>query len=216
VAVARAMVDKTGVRALLLVQSSSPATGTFAQMPSVIVLQGAADWDPDSVRRSLTAAAGKSWTTSQLGAGWVSGTAGRRPIERLDGLGTLVLAHSGRLLFLGNDVQLLTAMLDRTGTSPADVAFTYAAGFRHMRERASYERVMAALDFTSSAGRQDGSEGAPPFFSGNIASLGRVLSKIAEVRVTEEERGSITVQTVVYRMAQRSVGDPFRPPRTPK
>jgi hypothetical protein len=202
VAVTRAMVDRTGVRALLLVQSSSPAAGTFVQMPSVIVLQGAADWDRDSVGRSLTAAAGKLWTTSQLGAGWVSGTAGRYPMERLDGLGTLVFATSGRLLFLGNDVQLLTAVLDRIGTIPADRTLTYAAGFRHIRERASYERVMAALDFTSPAGREDGSEGAPAFFSGNMASVSRVLSKIAEIRVTEEERNSITVQTVVYRMAQ--------------
>jgi hypothetical protein len=113
-----------------------------------------------------------------------------------------VFAHSGRLLFLGNDVQLLTAVLDRIGTSPANGALTYAAGFRHIRERASYERVMAALDFTSSAGRANGSDGAPAFFSGNVASLSRVLSKIAEIRITEEERGSITVQTVVYRMAQ--------------
>jgi hypothetical protein len=202
VAVTRAMVDRTGVRALLLVQSSSPAAGTFVQMPAVIVLQGAADWDGDSVARSLTGAAEKLWTTSQLGAGWVSGTAGRHPMERLDGLGTLVFAHSGRLLFLGNDVQLLTAVLDRIGTSPANGALTYAAGFRHIRERASYERVMAALDFTSSAGRANGSDGAPAFFSGNVASLSRVLSKIAEIRITEEERGSITVQTVVYRMAQ--------------
>ena len=73
----RAMVEKTGGTALLLVQSSSPAAGTFIQTPSVIVLSGAGDWDPDSVRNALTAAAGKLWTTSELGAAWVSGTAGR-------------------------------------------------------------------------------------------------------------------------------------------
>jgi hypothetical protein len=51
VAAARAMADKSGVRALLLVQSS--AAGTFVQMPCVIVLEGGRDWDRDQVRSSL-------------------------------------------------------------------------------------------------------------------------------------------------------------------
>ena len=57
---------------------------------------------------------------------------------------------------------------------------------------------MTALDFNSSAGN----EKAPAFFSGNIGSLSRVLSNVAEVRVTEEEKGDITLQTVLYRMRQ--------------
>jgi len=207
VAAVRAMVDRSGGRALLLVQSSSPAGGTFVQMPAVIVLDGAEDWNRDSVRSSLAAAAGKLWTTSQLGAGWVSGTAGRHPVERLDGLGTLIFAIRGRLLFLGNDARLLAAVLDRVATRPAAGALTYAAGFRHLRERSSYERVMTALDFTSSAGNAGSGGGdragaAPPFFSGNVASLSRVLSGVAEIRVTEEERGLATVQSVLYQMGQ--------------
>ena len=162
-----------------------------------MVLESAGDWDIDSVRSSLATAAGKLWTTSQLGAGWVSGTSGRQTIERLDGLGTLVFAVRGRLLFLGNDLRLLTAVLDQAGTSPANAALTYAAGFRHSREQENYRRVMAALDFPASAGNGGG---APAFFSGNIASLSRVLSSISEMRMTEEQRGVTTLQTVLYRM----------------
>src|SRR6202023_2339588 len=108
------------------------------------------------------------------------------------GLGTLVFANRGRLLFLSNDSRLLAAVLDRAGTTSAANVLTYGAGFRHSREHSSYERVMAALDFTSPAGnlgfgRVDRSDGAPAFFSGNIASLSRVLSKVAEIRVTEEQ-----------------------------
>jgi hypothetical protein len=191
----RAMVEKTGGHALLLLQSSAPAGGVFVRMPSVIVLDGAGDWDRDSVRGSLATAAGKLWTTSQLGAGWVSGTAGQHPVERLDGLGTLAFAVRGRLLFLSNDLRLLTAVLDQTGTSPANGALTYAAGFRHAREQENYQRVMAALDFPTSAT-------APAFFSENIASLSRVLSSVAEVRVTEEQRGTTTFQTVLYQITR--------------
>ena len=199
VAAMRAIVEKTGGRALLLVQSSAPAAGTFVRLPSVIVLENAdaGDWDIDSVRSSLATAAGKLWTTSQLGAEWVSGTSGRHTVERLDGLGTLAFAVRGRLLFLSNDLRLLTAVLDQAGTSPANAALTYAAGFRHSRERENYRRVMAALDFPASAGNGGG---APAFFSGNIASLSRVLSSISEMRMTEEQRGVTTLQTVLYRM----------------
>jgi hypothetical protein len=198
VAAIRAVIDKTGCRASLLVQSSAQASGPFLRMPAVIVLDGGQDWDRDTVRNSLTLAAGKLWTTSQLGTGWVSGTAGQHPIERLDGLGTLSFTTIGRLLFLSNDSSLLAAVLNRAGTRAPTGALTYAAGFRHLRERANYERMMKALDFNASA--EDGA--AHTFFSGNIGSLSRVLSKVAEVRVTEEERGNIMSQTVLYQMRQ--------------
>lgn len=195
VAAIRAMVEKSGARALLLVQSSAPGGGAFVRLPSVIVLEnaGAGDWDRESVRSSLATAAGKLWTTSQLGAGWVSGASGRHTVERLDGLGTLVFAVRGRRLFFGNDLRLLSAVLDQAGTSPANAALTYAAGFRHTREQQNYQRVMAALDFPAPTT-------APTFFSGDIASLSRVLSGVAEVGVTEEQKGLTTFQTVLYRI----------------
>jgi len=188
----REMVAKAGGRTLLLVQSSAAASGPFVRTPAVIVIEGAAEWDPDAVRGGLAAAAGKLWTTGQLGARWVSGNA----FERLDGLGTLAFAIRGRRLFLGNDPALLAAVLARGGSAPAGPAFTYAAGFRHARERANYGRVMSALDFTSAGGS------APNFFSGNIASLSDVLSTIAEIRMTEERRGGVTYQTVIYQMVR--------------
>ena len=189
-AAARGMVEKGGARSVLLVEATSPAAGTFVQVGSVIVLAGAQDWERDSVRSALSAAAGKLWTTSQLGAGWVSGGAG---VERLKGLGTLLFAERGRLLFLSNDERLLGAVVSRSGS--AGGAFSYVAGVRHLRERANYERVMGALDF-GSAGR------GPTFFGGNIGSLSQVLAGVTEVRVTEEERGGNTVQTVVYELGR--------------
>jgi len=177
-------------------QSSSAVAGTFFEMPSVIVLAAAADWDRDGVRGALGDAAGKLWTTSRLGAGWVAATAGRHPVERLDGLGRLMFTTRGRLLLLGNDPAMLAAVLDRAGAAPPGSVLTYAAGFRHARERANFERVMTALDFGA-----PGQGGGPSLFSGNIAGLSRALARIVEIRVTELERGNATVQTVVYRLA---------------
>src|SRR5580658_6601643 len=71
IAAVRAMIDngQTGRRAFLLVQSSMPLSGPLVRLPSVFVVDGARDWDRDAVEASLTDAAGRLWTTSQLGAG---------------------------------------------------------------------------------------------------------------------------------------------------
>jgi hypothetical protein len=204
-AAVRSMVEKGGARALLLVQSSV-AEGAFVRTPSVIVLESATDWNRDLVRTAMGDAAGRLWTTSHLGAGWTSSTVGRHSLDRLDGLGGVFVASDGPLLFLGNDAALLAAVLDRTGAPAATTPISYAAGFRHTRERANYQRVMEALDFTSPAlgfgfVLPDGI--APPsFFSRNIASLSRALSKVGEIHVTQEERGAATIQRVVYRLEQ--------------
>lgn len=203
VAAVRVLIEKSGARALLLMQSSSPANGTFVQMPAVIVLEGASDWDRNAIRAALTAATGKLWTTSQLGAGWATDASSPQPIERLDGLGTLAFATRGQLLFLSDDSRLLATVLNRAATTTPASVFTYAAGFRHSRERSNYERVMTALDFTSPVANDNADlerSGAPAFFSRNIASLSRVVSNLIEIRVTEEERNDATIQTVLYRM----------------
>jgi hypothetical protein len=206
VAAIDAMVRQAGAHGMLLVQSSSAAAGTFVQTPTAIVLAANTEWSPDSVRVALGNAAGKLWTTSQLGAQWVASTSGAHSVQRLDGLGSLLFVTRGRLLFVSNDSWLLASVLDRTRVPPAAGVFTYAAGFRHLRERTNYERVMAALDFVSPATNlgffRAEVRGVPTFFSGNLGSLSRVLSSVAEVGITEEDRGSATIQTVRYQFGK--------------
>jgi hypothetical protein len=201
----RTMLQGTGVKALLHVQSSNSAGETFIRTPSVIVLEGAGAWDAAQVRQALSESAGALWTVSAIGAGWTSATFGRQSAERLDGLGTLLFATRGPLLFLGNNPALLSAMLDRAGSTSAAAPATYAAGFRHLRERAAFERMMSALDFTSpQPGMPFGfvpASAAPAFFSGNLASLDRVLATVFEISVTAENHTDTMVQRVVYRIA---------------
>jgi hypothetical protein len=99
------------------------------------VHQSATGREPSLRSARIRATNSSAWTTSQLGAGWVGETAGRHPIERLNGLGSIMFANRGRLLFLANDSGLLAAALDRAGSASPPEAFTYAAGFRHLRER---------------------------------------------------------------------------------
>jgi hypothetical protein len=204
-AAVRAALRKMGVKALLQVQASDSAGETFIRTPSVIVLEGSETWDADQLRPALSAAAGALWTVSAIGAGWTTATAGRQSIERLDGLGTLLFAVRGPLLFLGNDLRLLSATLDRAGSAAAGAPIAYAAGFRHSRERDNYGRVMKALDFVQAeSGMNFGSAdpgGAPALFSGNLASLSHVLARVSEVSLTEQDGNDRVIQRIVYETA---------------
>jgi len=184
----RELVEKTGCRAWMSVQQSSTA-GPFVEMPAVIAVNGEHEWDGNAVSAALGTAAGKLWSTSQLGARWVAGTEGQHPVKRLNGLGVLIFAASGRLLFISNDVRFLTAVLDRRGAKAPSATLVYAAGFRHLREHINYERVMRALEPEPHG-----------LFSDNIGSLSRVLASVREVRVAQEEQGGRTYETVTYEM----------------
>jgi hypothetical protein len=199
-ATVQTMVEKSAVQAVLLVQSTSTADGSFVRMPSVIVLEKTENWDSEPVRKSFVTAVESLWTTSQMGTRWIAGTAGRHAVERLNGLGGLVFANRGKRLFLSNDATLLAATLDRADAGPSATSFTYAAGFRHARERAHYERIMKALDYNGiTDGLQpDREDYKPAFFSGNIQSLSQILAQISEIRITEEEKVNMTLQTVIY------------------
>jgi hypothetical protein len=202
ISAAQSFIGNAGVESALLTQASAQAGGPFVRTPAVIVLTGDADWDPATVRRALSAAAGPLWTASELGVGWTAAAAGSHSVERLDGLGALLFASRGRLLYLANDAGLLSATLDRAPTTPAAGAITYAAGFRHSRERGNFNRIMMALDFGSSAGRLFRfGDNAAPFFSGNLAGLSRTLSRVSEIRVTEEAGETAVKQVVVYSLA---------------
>jgi hypothetical protein len=198
IAAVRGMVEKNGVKSVLLTQSSRTAE-TFVEMPAVIVLEGVSDWDITSVRSSLAAASGRLWTTAQIGAAWTNAIAGGQLIERLDGLGSLLFAVRGHRLFLGNDGRLLSSVLNRAGVAPDAGDLTYAAGFRRSRESANYERITGALDFALRPG--DNGRG-PALLSNNIASLSRVFAIISEVRLSQQEQGGVTRQNIVYEMAR--------------
>ncbi len=197
----QAMLESNRPVAMLELQSSVAAGGTFVQTPAVLVFEGPAEWGASVVQPALTAAVAPLWTNSGLGAAWVPATVGRQSVERLNGLGTLLYAIRGKLLFIGNDPVQLAATLDRIGAgTQAPAGLTYAAGFHHAREAANFERIMNALDFSTPGGNQffPVRENGPAFFSANLASLSRVLSFVTGVAVNEEQSGIYTRQQIVY------------------
>jgi hypothetical protein len=95
----------------------------------------------------------------------------------------------GNLLVLANSADLLKEILSRVDRKPAADDAIYIAGFRHTAERANFEKMMAALDY---------GKPQPTFFSGNIASLSRVLSRVSTESIVIHDRGGSLTQTVVY------------------
>jgi hypothetical protein len=95
----------------------------------------------------------------------------------------------GNLLVLANSADLLKEILSRVDRKPATDGATYIAGFRHAAERANFEKMMTALDY---------GKPQPTFFSGNIASLSRVFSRVSTESIVVHDHGGSLTQTVVY------------------
>jgi hypothetical protein len=79
--------------------------------------------------------------------------------------------------------------------------------FRHPREQDNFRLLMAQLDqagHPSGVGAQgtaaDGQ--SPSFFSGNMAGLGTVFSKVESEKLEEKDQGTRVLQTVTYRWVQ--------------
>jgi hypothetical protein len=108
----------------------------------------------------------------------------------------VAFAAEGSLLIIANRSELLESMLDRRTNAASSLNATYTAYFRHDRERGNFGHMMTALDFA-----QARSDQAPPFFSGNIASLSSALRRVSGVEVVERTMADRVEQRVVYRLA---------------
>src|SRR5581483_91708 len=169
---------------------SVAAGPTFMRTPSAVVFDASSSWDSAAVESAVTAVVNPLWTAAGLGAGWTADNVAGAAVRRLDGLGKLYVAHRGNLLFLANDAPLLGTMLQRPlGATAGSAEITYAAGFRHARERANYERMMTALDFAGPAAQLNyglvaSRSDAPAFFSQDLASLSAALAPLREIDIT--------------------------------
>jgi len=95
----------------------------------------------------------------------------------------------GNLLVLANSTSLLNSILSRVDRKPVAGDAIYMARFRHAAERVNFEKMMAALDY---------GKPQPAFFSGNMGSLSRVLSRVATETVTCRDTGTALAQTIIY------------------
>jgi hypothetical protein len=155
---------QTDILAMLQVQSSRARPGaTFLSLPCAIALVNRTPWNTQAI---------------------------------LDALGHnrgITFAAQGPLLVIANDNDLLQTILARPRTPMPAFTASYAAAFRHARERANYQRLMNALDFGPAQPGQ-----SPGFFSANIASLSTALRPINGIQLTERTTPDRLQQTIVY------------------
>ena len=209
----QSLLDKTGLRAALQIQSSRAVVeNTFVKQESGVVLLGSADWDSGAARSALLTAIEGLWTTSRLGAAWTEkSTRTTKTYFSLDGLTPLYVAVEGPFLVLADGQETMNLLLDKlaaataAGKIEAGQGQIYAAGFAHARERPHFAKMMRMIDFprirTSRPRSSQRNRGRTPlFFSENLGSLSRTLGRVREMSISVREQDDTVRQTVRYKL----------------
>jgi hypothetical protein len=210
----RLLASQQPVSSLEVFTSRSPRDGVFVSLQNGMAISASRDWDETAVRDAVVSAVPLSLSTGKLGEHWEKRSSGGGEYLALDGALSLYLAVSGRQLLLANDSVLLEQMLARrqaTSGSFNGKGITYLAVFQHREEQKNFSRLTTQLDrvgnrsgsliATSQPGAET-NEHSPSFFSGNMAGLGRVFSKVESETIAEKDEGTKVRQTVTYRWAQ--------------
>jgi len=169
------------------------ADQVFVQPHSAVALLANGAWNAEAIRTALAAAAEGVWSNSTT-ATWRSAAGG---VRELEGLGKLAIASDGKWLVIGDSVEMVNAVFSRR-SRPALAGAAYAAGWRHARELPNFERMTRLIDFPQMPDPQAGGE--PPFFSGNLASLGRTLKRIDSATIVMHDAGAMLRESVVYKL----------------
>ena len=170
----------------------------FVQPHSAIALLEETAWDADAIRAALGAAAEGVWSNSAA-ATWRTGAGG---VRELEGLGKLAMASEGKWLVIGDSAEMVNLVFSRRNRT-ALAGAAYAAGWRHSRELPNFERMTKLIDFPQmpvAAPDQPEGAGEPPFFSGNLASLGRTLKRIDAATIVVHDAGTMLRESIVYKL----------------
>jgi len=182
------------IDAILDVQQTKVDADQVYVRPHFAVALLAASWDANAIRAALGSAAAGVWAQGAAPT-WRTGAGG---VMELDGLGRIAMATQGRWLVIGDSAEMVNAVFSRR-TRPAIAGAAYAAGWKHARELPNFERLTTLIDFPQlPAEEQAGAE--PPFFSGNMASLGGVLKRVDTASIVVHDAGALLKEAVVYKM----------------
>jgi hypothetical protein len=192
--------EKAGVLAELQLQSTrQDAETSFVRVHSAVVLASTNAWDGEAARAALQSTVA-GITTQGLGAGWRRSTKGSNEYFELDGQFPLCLAVRGKYLVLSNRAELLNSFSFRPGKIAAATEAVSSSGINFASERDNFTVLTRLLDNTTAAEDSVSTDtpGEPAFFSGNLASLGRVLSGVKSESIVTRESGDKVLQTLTY------------------
>lgn len=183
--------------------------GVFVSLQTAMALSSPNDWNDDLVHQALTAALLPGLTAGTLGAQWEKRTSEAGAYFALDGAVPFYAKVSGKQLLLANDSALMEKLMERQRKADAPTgkeSMTYSAFFRPAQEQNNFRQLMAQLDLAGHRGadsqRAENGGQSPAFFSGNMASLGQVFSRLESEQIEERDLGGKVTQSVVYRWKQ--------------
>ncbi len=191
-------------------ETRSKTDDMFVGINRAIVVQSASPWNEEAMESSLAIALRPGLTTSQLGIEWKSHTGEHGKYTSLDGEIPISLAVRGNQLFLATSESLLQILLaPRTPSAPSQLGgVTYAAVFNHSpHEQQAFRKIVNRLDAAGHGGNaqktspeEDAAEsdGQSPFFSRNIASMGRMLAHVVRESIEERDQGTQVTQKLIY------------------
>src|SRR6266481_2484176 len=169
--------------------------GVLLQVPTVLVITAANNWDAAAVQKAIQDRMAPGLSAARLGLQWRDVKDG---YSELDGLYPVQMAARGKLLYFSNNVEMLTAVL-QAKASAAVPSVSYAAGFNHTRERKNFYDLAKLADQNAANSNASGSQREPQFFSDNIGSFSRAFASLdSEEVITRTSKDKIQ-QTVTYR-----------------
>jgi len=198
------------VASLEVFTARPPRDGVFVTLQTAMAISAPRGWDEDAVRDALASALPSSLSAGKLGVHWEKRSSAAGDYLALDGALPLYMEVNGKQLLLANDSALLEQMLARQQAASHAAGrdgITYTALFRHTHEQDNFRLLMAQLDQAghgSASGQQppETNGQSPSFFSGNLAGLGKVFSKVESEKMEEKDQGTRVLQTVTYRWVQ--------------
>ena len=190
-------------QALLVLQGARKnKDGVLLNIPTVMVLSASGNWDLAGVQKAMQDVIAPGMTASSLGLQWreIRDAGG---YYDLDGLYPVQIAVRGKLLYVSNQAEMLSSVLQtKPAASPAQQV-SYAAGFNHARERQSFYDLTTVADQSAVAARSNGSQQREPqFFSDNVSSFSRSFARVAAEEVVGRQTKNRMQQTVTYHWSQ--------------
>ena len=180
----RSLIAANPVQAMMQVETSRPpADGVFVTTARAVALLGEHNWDAGAARTAVDG------VTTQLWA--VAGPPST--------LGRVHVVAAGRLLVLSPADDLAAMIIGRSNAAASLPAAQYAMRFLHSTESPRYQRMTTLIDFPNRP-TGDGAAHEPLFFSENIASLSRALSRLESAALDSHDDGTAVRQNVVYRL----------------
>jgi hypothetical protein len=103
----------------------------------------------------------------------------------------------------GNAVILSRLNLSAGAMASLGADVTYTAAYRHQTEWPNYKKLFAVIDTRAGSPEMAVSNNVPPFFSGNVQSLGDVWSRLRNASITTSDAGGEAIhETVRYEFGQ--------------